>query len=150
MERFEVAHDFRCTALPGTECACIREVRSIVLFNKAPEGTNLTEFTTKDSGQREQFSTGMVRDVQTDKPRYDLVWKPGLKRVAELMARGAKKYTANNWMKASTEEELDRFKASANRHFEQWMAGDTDEDHMAGTIFNLFGAEYVKERLKGK
>lgn len=102
---------------------------------------------TKDSGERHQFSTGMVRDTSKDKPRYDLVWKPGLKRVAELMGRGAVKYTANNWMKASTQEELDRFKESANRHFEQWFAGETDEDHMAAVIFNLFGAEYVKGNL---
>lgn len=105
-------------------------------------------FITKDSGQRQEFSTGMVRDVQTDKPRYDLIWQPGIKRLAELMARGAAKYTARNWEKASTPEELERFKASAYRHFMQWFSGDIDEDHMAGTIFNLFGAEFVKDKLK--
>jgi hypothetical protein len=104
-------------------------------------------FETKDSGKREEFITGMVRDTQDDKPRYDLIWKPGLKRLAELMARGSIKYGARNWEKAGTVEELERFKASANRHFEQWMLGDTDEDHMAGTIFNLFGAEMVREKL---
>jgi hypothetical protein len=106
-------------------------------------------FITKDSGERQEFSTGMRRDVQKGKPRYDLIWQPGLKRVAELMGRGAEKYSERNWEKAATQEELERFKASAYRHFCQWFTGETDEDHMAGTIFNLFGAEYVKERLKG-
>jgi hypothetical protein len=51
-------------------------------------------------------------------------------------------------MKASGQEELDRFRASAARHFAQWMAGDTDEDHASAVWFNINGAEYVKERLK--
>jgi Domain of unknown function (DUF5664) len=107
-------------------------------------------FVTKDSGKREEFETGMVRDTQDDKPRYDLIWKPGLKRLAELMARGSVKYGARNWEKASTVEELERFRSSANRHFEQWMLGDTDEDHMCGCIFNMFGAEFVREKLNAK
>ncbi len=107
-------------------------------------------FITKDSGQRQEFSTGMVRDTQKGKARYDLIWQPGLKRLAELMARGAEKYSDRNWEKASTEEELIRFKASAYRHFIQWFMGDREEDHMAGCVFNLFGAEFVEEKLKIK
>ena len=104
-------------------------------------------FETKDSGNRQEFSTGMRRDVQTGKPRYDLIWQPGIKRLAELMARGAEKYSERNWEKASTQEELERFKASAYRHFMQWFNGEVDEDHMSGCIFNLFGTEFVKEKL---
>lgn len=106
------------------------------------------EYITKDSGERQQFSTGMVRDTQTNKPRYDLVWRPGLKRLAELYQRGSVKYSDRNWQKAGTQEELDRFVSSANRHFEQWLQGDRSEDHMAGTIFNLFGAEYVFSKMQ--
>lgn len=71
---------------------------------------NTQEFVTKDSGERQQFSTGMVRDTSANKIRYDLVYMPMLKRWAELMTRGAIKYSANNWKKASTQEELDRSK----------------------------------------
>jgi hypothetical protein len=108
------------------------------------------QWQTKDSGVREVFSTGMQRDTQSNKARYDLIWQPGLKRLAELMARGAEKYTSRNWEKAETQEELERFKASAYRHFMQWFMGEMDEDHMSGTIFNLFGAEFVKEKLNEK
>jgi hypothetical protein len=108
------------------------------------------QFLTKDSGQRQEFSTGMVRDVQTDKPRYDLLDMPMLKRWAELMARGAKKYGENNWKKAATEEELQRFKASALRHVFQWFEGDISEDHGAAVMFNIAGAEMVKSKLQGK
>ena len=106
-------------------------------------------FETKDSGKRQEFSTGMKRDVQEDKPRYDLLDMAMLKRWAELMARGAQKYGEENWRMASTEEELKRFKASALRHCIQWFNGDRDEDHGAAVMFNISGAEMVREKLHG-
>jgi hypothetical protein len=105
-------------------------------------------FETKDSGKREEFSTGMVRDIQDDKPRYDLIDRAFLKRWAELMARGAKKYGENNWKKAATPEELSRFRASAVRHMFQYLDGDRTEDHVVAVAFNLAGAEMVEEKLK--
>ena|ERR1700719_3926950 len=104
-------------------------------------------FETKDSGKRQVFETGMQRDVQTDKPRYDLIDRVFLKRWAELMARGAQKYGEENWRKAETQEELNRFKASAIRHMYQWLDGDESEDHAAAIAFNLSGAEMVKSKL---
>lgn len=104
-------------------------------------------FETKDSGQRQEFSTGMVRDIQSDKPRYDLVDWPMIKRWAELMSRGAVKYGENNWKQAATQQELDRFRASALRHCIQYFNGDTDEDHAAAVMFNLGGAEMVRTKL---
>lgn len=105
-------------------------------------------FETKDSGKREQFSTGMQRDVQTDKPRYDLLDRPMLKRWAELMARGAVKYGVNNWRKAATQEEMDRFDASLLRHTFQLLEGDRSEDHGAAVMFNVSGREMVREKLQ--
>lgn len=108
------------------------------------------KFATKDSGKRVTFSTGMNRDVQDDKPRYDLIDMPMLKRWAELMARGAVKYGVRNWCKAETEEELERFKASALRHMIQWFENDESEDHGAAVYFNIAGAEMVKTKLHEK
>lgn len=105
-------------------------------------------FETKDSGKREEFSSGMVRDTQDDKPRYDLLDRAFLKRWAELMARGAKKYGENNWRQASGEPELQRFRASALRHVFQWLDGDTTEDHACAVAFNIAGAEMVAEKMK--
>jgi len=106
------------------------------------------KFVTKDSGKRQEFSTGMKRDTAEDKLRYDLIPIEILDRLAGLYTRGAKKYDAWNWMKAATKEELARFKESAWRHFMQFMHGEIDEDHFAGTIFNLYGMIYVKKRTK--
>jgi hypothetical protein len=49
-------------------------------------------------------------------------------------------------MLATGDEELERFRASAVRHFVQWLQGATDEDHAAAVIFNLNGYEYVRGR----
>jgi hypothetical protein len=111
-------------------------------------------FTTKDSGKRQEFETGMRRDTQDNKPRFDLISpllvpysEQMLTRWAELMARGALKYDDRNWEKACTQQELDRAMASAVRHFYQWQCGETDEDHAAACYFNIQLAEYIKWRL---
>lgn len=105
-------------------------------------------FKVKDSGKRESFSGGMVRDVAEDKIDYTLVLDgPMFKRWAEHLAKGAKKYDKRNWMLAEGQAELDRFRESALRHMIQWLAGDRDEDHAAAVIFNLNGAEYVQEKI---
>lgn len=105
------------------------------------------DYITKDSGARDHFGSGMVRDTQVGKARYDLCYKPLYKRWAELMARGAEKYGERNWEKARTEKELNRFKASAERHFQQWLAGEDDEDHAAAVLYNIGGVMYVQKRI---
>lgn len=91
------------------------------------------EFETKDSGKREEFTSGAVRDTQEGKPRYDLIPPRGLKRVAELYARGAEKYDDHNWRKGMPSS---RYMASMMRHAEAYRAGQRDEDHIAAVIFN--------------
>ncbi len=105
-------------------------------------------FNINDSGERQQFTSGMVRDVATDKTDYSLVLDgPMFQRWAEHLTNGAKKYAKRNWMKANGQAEYDRFKESALRHFIQWFRGDTDEDHASAVFFNINGAEYTKDRL---
>lgn len=113
------------------------------------------EYTTKDSGERLEYNSGMRRDVQTGKPRFDCLIisdipyeEQFLTRCAKLMGRGAEKYGERNFELANSVEELERFKASALRHMMQWLAGETDEDHSAAVVFNLMASEMVKYRLK--
>jgi hypothetical protein len=109
---------------------------------------------TKDSGKREEYDSGMVRDTQEGKPRYDLLVPSGvpyahqfLTRVANLLARGAEKYSDRNWEQAAGSAELDRFQSSALRHLMQWVTGETDEDHAAAVVFNLLAYETIKWKL---
>jgi len=70
-----------------------------------------------------------------------------LTRLAELYARGAEKYGDSNWTLANSKEELDRFKASAFRHFVQWQSGELDEDHAIATVFNIFAYETISRKI---
>ena len=115
----------------------------------------MAEFETKDSGEREEYVSGMRRDVQTDKPRFDLLLVDGqpyeeqfLTRFAGLLQRGAEKYGERNWQLANSPEELARFKASALRHMMQWACGELDEDHAAAVAFNLMAYEYVQWKMR--
>lgn len=107
------------------------------------------QFRVNDSGVREQFDSGMVRDTEEGKTDFTLVLDgPMFKRWAEHLTLGAVKYSARNWMLATGMAELMRFKASALRHFLQWFWGNTDEDHGSAVFFNINGAEYVKDRMR--
>jgi hypothetical protein len=112
------------------------------------------EYITKDSGVRQEFASGMRRDVQQGKPNFSLLMAKDLPykeqlitRWAELMSRGAEKYGLRNWEKASSEEELERFKSSAFRHFMQFISGEDDEDHAAATLFNINAIVYLQYKL---
>lgn len=109
-------------------------------------------FVIKDSGERQQFASGMVRDTQDDKTDFSrLLDGPMFDRWAAHLTKGEKKYKdiapgVPNWTLANGKAEYVRFRKSAFRHFRQWLRGDRDEDHAAAVFFNINGAEYVLER----
>lgn len=104
------------------------------------------KYVTKDSGKRVDFKSGMKRDTNEGKPRYDLIYLPMIKRLAELHERGVAKYGERNWERANSDEELNRFKASAFRHFMDWiMEVNDEEDHAAAILFNVNAVEFMKE-----
>lgn len=112
---------------------------------EAPDlGQIMTGFTVKDTGERMAFDSGMVRSPSTDRPDFTLIRSgPMYVRWAEHLTKGAALYGKNNWLKATGEAELNRFRESAARHFEQWLDYMRDEDHAAAVFFNINGAEYV-------
>lgn len=127
------------------------DIERLKQFTRVPPDHNIDAplFTVKDSGQRQEFDSGMVRDVTTGKTDYSLCFDgPMFERWAVHLTKGAEKYEARNWMKASGEAEMTRFKTSAIRHFMQWMRGEQDEDHAAACYFNICGFEYVSNRMK--
>jgi hypothetical protein len=150
-ERFEevvqVPADYESRANPNRVVVEDREI----IRNSADDEVVPPRYVTKDSGARAEFDSGMVRDTDDGKARFELLLPLGvpydqqfLVRVAELLARGAQKYDDRNWEKAQGEAEMERFKSSALRHLMQWAAGETDEDHAAAVVFNLLGYETTK------
>lgn len=93
------------------------------------------DFELPDSGQRQQFETGAVRDTEENKGRYDLMATQGLMRLAIHYERGARKYADRNWEKGIP---IKRCLNSAIRHLVKYMAGWNDEDHLAAAAWNIF------------
>ena len=113
-----------------------------------------SKYITKSSGEKAVFESGMQRDINTGKPRFDLLVPSGipfdeqlLTRFANLMTRGAVKYGDRNWENSNGEAELNRFKESAFRHFMQWFCDERDEDHAAAILFNIMGYETTLHKL---
>lgn len=111
-------------------------------------------FSVKDSGARQEFESGMVRDTAAGKMApHRCMDGPMFRRWAAHLAKGATKYPdvepgKANWLLAAGPVEVARFRESAFRHFLQWYNGDSDEDHAAAVFFNINGAEYVRERMR--
>lgn len=104
--------------------------------------------TVQDSGARQTFTTGSVRDTRDGKGRFDLITPIGLKRLACHYENGAQKYGERNWEKG---QPVSRFLDSAIRHLYAYLAGDRSEDHLAAAAWNAMGAIHVEaECLAGR
>lgn len=99
----------------------------------------------KDSGKRQEFSTGSVRDTQEGKGRYDLISPIALARLAKHYENGAKKYGDRNWEKG---QPLGRYLDSALRHINNFREGDRSEDHLSAAAWNLFSLIHTEEMVK--
>ena len=98
----------------------------------------------KDSGTRQEFQTGAVRDGQKNKGRFDLIpfW-PTL-AYAAIMEAGAEKYAANNWRKGMP---ISRYINSAQRHLEKYKCGMRDEPHLWQALWNVACAIHTQIQI---
>lgn len=90
-----------------------------------------------DSGNRREFETGAVRDIQEGKGRMDLLPWAAIMEVSKHCENGALKYGEHNvdmGIKTSS------FADSAARHIAKWMDGWTDEPHLLAAAWNLLWA----------
>jgi len=117
-----------------------KEERDLGLFVRGD-----SEFFTKDSGKREKFGSGAVRDTHEDKSRFDLIPPLALKRVADLYTRGAIKYDERNWEKGIP---ISRCYASLMRHVFQYGMGDIEEDHLAAVAWNALAIMHFEETMR--
>jgi hypothetical protein len=99
----------------------------------------------KDSGKRREFGTGAVRDVQDNKPRPELMNPMVDTALSVHFAKGAAKYEARNWEKGMPESS---FVASAKRHMNQWLMGETDEDHLIAWLWNVYCLKATEDMIE--
>lgn len=99
----------------------------------------------KDSGARQEFATGSVRDTSEGKGRFDLLPWYSILKVAQHFEDGAKKYAADNWRKG---QPLSRYMDSAMRHLGKFAMGFEDEPHLTAAIWNLMCFIETKKRIE--
>lgn len=102
-------------------------------------------FDLKDSGKREEFTTGSVRDTREGKGRFDLIPIPELRRLAQVYERGATKYGDDNWRKG---QPLRRYIDSGIRHLLAAAEGQEDEDHIMQAAWNCFAFAYTLRAVR--
>lgn len=93
----------------------------------------MTEIKLKDSGTRETYESGAVRDNGEGKGRFDLMGTQMLFRLAKHYEAGAKKYEDRNFEKGMN---ISRCVDAAMRHLVKYLAGWSDEDHLAACVWN--------------
>lgn len=98
-----------------------------------------------DSGKRQTFSTGAVRDTAEDKPRLGLVSPFFLRRLGAWLTLGAVKYAPWNWAKGMP---YSRVVDSLERHLQAFKAGEEDEDHLAAVAANAMFLIHYQEMLQ--
>lgn len=99
----------------------------------------------KDSGKRQDFGTGAVRDTTDDKGRMDLLPFRAITWLSKIFQRGMAKYGERNWEKGIP---VTRFVDSGMRHLSQFMIGDTSEPHLAMAFWNIGCALDTLLRIK--
>lgn len=87
-----------------------------------------------DTGKREYYENGSMREPSDGKGRYDLISPHMTKRLAIHYENGANKYEEGNWEKGLSSK---RCISSAKRHIDKYILGMDDEDHLSAAIWNL-------------
>lgn len=99
----------------------------------------------RDSGKREDFSTGSRRDTRDGKGRYDLLPPIAIFEVARIFEEGAKKYGDNNWTKG---QPLSRYIDSALRHSFKVLEKEKTENHAAQALWNWCAFIHTREMIR--
>ena len=98
----------------------------------------------KDSGKRQNFKTGSVRDTRKGKGRFDLISPIALKRLAQHYENGSVKYGDRNW---ELGQPLSRYLDSLIRHAYCLLEGKRDEDHASAIAWNAFAYIHTEEMI---
>jgi len=98
----------------------------------------------KDSGQRQEFKTGAVRDVTKGKGRFDLLPLMTLFRMAKWYEKGCEKYGDRNWEKGIP---LSNYMSSCLRHFFKHIMGFKDENHLDAALWNMMCFMEIRMRI---
>ena len=99
----------------------------------------------KDSGKRQNFNTGAVRDTNENKGDFSQLPYYTLLQLAKHYEAGGKKYQKNNWRKGIP---ISRYFDSAQRHLAKYAMGFEDEFHIRAALWNIASLMETKKRIE--
>lgn len=99
----------------------------------------------KDSGERQEFQTGSVRDTNTGKGDFSLLPTRAIALLAKHFQAGAAKYAKANWKKG---QPLSRYLDSGLRHAFKHLGGEVDERHDIAACWNFMCMLETQELIK--
>jgi len=99
----------------------------------------------KDSGKRQTYESGAVRDSDENKHHPELISPFAMERLSQWLADGAKKYAPRNWEKGIS---IERCFGSMYRHLLKYQMGERDEDHLAAIFCNCMFILHFEECIK--
>lgn len=98
---------------------------------------------TQPQEEREVLSNGAQQSKLQE--RYDLLPPEAMRRLARVLAYGARKYSDNNWHGIPTKSHLNHL----IRHVIEYMSGDTSEDHLGHVLCRAAMAVWSQEHNDG-
>jgi len=113
--------------------------------DNSPKSGTQSEFKMKDSGSRESFESGAMREDASGKGAYELISPILIARLARVLEDGTYKYEERNWEKGMP---VDRCMQSALRHLYQYIEGYRDEDHLGHAAFNIMAMIHTTEMIR--
>ena len=99
----------------------------------------------EDSGKRQEFKSGAVRDSADGKSRPDLQSPYAQERIGHWLRLGAEKYNERNWEAGMS---FSRCVASIERHLVAYKMGRREEDHLAAIAVNAQFLMHYEEMMK--
>ena len=102
------------------------------------------EVVVKDSGKRQNFKSGSVRDTREKRGRYDLLMPHAIYLVARQLEEGALKYAERNW---ELGQPLSRYMDSALRHLFRHLEGHRDERHDVACAWNVLAMIETQNKI---
>lgn len=88
----------------------------------------------EDSGARQDFVNGAIREPVNGRGRFDLLPGYAITKLAQHFENGAAKYADRNWENGIY---VMRYLDSCLRHLFKLLSGGQSEDHAAAALWNI-------------
>jgi len=138
-------HPIVCSRCDKPACAWCENQPLCVGCLRVYDDSRKPSATLPDSGQRQAFTTGAVRDAMAGKGLPHMIPPVALRKIALRFEQGAAKYGPGNWMQGIP---LSRYQDAIQRHTLAWAEGQTDEDHLGAVGWNFTAAAWTEQQIQ--